>query len=168
MRVAAAALLLALPLGSSAAAAEIVDAQAGYRLSVPAGWTVAETPGARDEVLATFSHEDSDQVLVITRLPGPTDGAWDDDPAYFAALEAGVKKQFSSYERLWTRRIRLGKKKIPALDLWFRSEREGKKIVVGARFLLFRGYSLSLVIDSPGKKRPAATKKLLESFLPLD
>jgi hypothetical protein len=160
----AALLLLAVP--TSASAADLVDAQAGYRLSVPPGWTSADSPGGRDEVLATWTHEESDQVFIIARLPGSTDGAWDADPGYFAAVEAGIKKQFPTYQRLSSRRLILGKKKIPALDLWFRAERDGKKIVVGARFLFLRGRSLSLVVDGPINKRPP--KRLLDSFVPIE
>jgi hypothetical protein len=160
----AAAALLALWWSLTASAAEVVDTRAGWRLDVPPAWTPVEDAG--DGVLASFTHDPSDQLVVVTRVIGPTDAAADRDPAFFAALEAGVKKRWTSYRRLSLRHLTLGKRKVPALDLWFRATRDGKPLVVGARFLFFRGYALSALHEAPGKRRPP--RRLLESFRPVD
>ena len=147
-----------------------------YQIKIPAGWTETELVESDDKtdgevpVKAMYVNDKTNQVLVIARIAAPTDGAEDEkDDAFYEAVEAGVKKQYADYQRISTARKKFGsgKKKVPAFDLWFRAPRDGKKVVVGARFLFFRGYALSLVVDAPGMKKPnAATKKILESFQP--
>lgn len=146
-----------------------------YQLKLPKGWTQTELvePDAKGDgevpVKAMWVNDKTDQVLVIARIPGPTDGAIEDDDAFYEAVEAGVKKQYADYQRISTARKKLGsgKKKIPALDLWFKAPRDGKKVVIGARFLFFKGYALSLVVDAPGARKPSsAMKKIVESFQP--
>lgn len=157
-------LILALLLVAAPAfAAEVADERAGYRLDLPSGWQATEVPNAADAVLATWTHERDDRMLVVVRINGPTDGAWEGDKAFFEAVENGVKKQYSSYERISLKTTKLGKKKVPTLDLWFKAERDGKPVTIGTRFLFMKGYALSLVADG-GSKR--ATRKILESFVP--
>jgi hypothetical protein len=147
---------------------------AEYEVKIPAGWTETEMvePDKNDgevPVRAMYVNDKTNQVLVIARISGPTDGATEDDESFYEAVEAGVKKQYADYQRISLAKKKLGsgKKKVPAMDLWFKAPRDGKKVVIGARFLFFRGYALSLVVDAPGAKKPnAATRKILESFQP--
>jgi hypothetical protein len=162
VRLAAAAALICV-LGATALAADIVDEKVGYKLALPAGWQATEIPGASDAVLATWTHERDDRMVVVVRINGPTNGAWEGDKAFFDAVENGVKKQYATYERLSLKQTRLGKKKVPALDLWFKTERDGKSVTVGTRFLFMKGYALSIVSDGGNKK---AAKKIVESFAP--
>jgi hypothetical protein len=149
-----------------------------YQLKLPAGWTQTELVESDEKtdgevpVRAMYVNDKTNQVLVIARISGPTDGVLgddSDDETFYEAVETGVKKQYADYQRISSTKKKFGsgKKKVPALDLWFRVPRDGKKVVIGARFLFFRGYALSLVVDAPGSRKPnAATKKILESFQP--
>lgn len=162
MRLAAAAALVCVLVGA-ALGAEVVDEKVGYKLTLPAGWQATEIPGANDAVLATWTHEHDDRMVVVVRINGPTDGAWDGDKSFFEAVENGVKKQYATYERVSVKQTKLGKKKVPALELWFKTERDGKSVIVGTRFLFMKGYALSIVSDGGNKK---AAKKIIESFVP--
>lgn len=147
-----------------------VDEKVGYRLSIPDGWrevSLADA-GIAGAPLLIVANDATDQVLVVSRIKGPTDGAWGDDAKFWSELESGVRAQAAGYAKLSSRKLKLGKKKIPAYDLWFRAERDGKPATFGVRFLFFRGYALSLVVDSPGKRTDAVARKIVDSFGPVD
>jgi hypothetical protein len=174
----------ALAAGALATAGALVAAPAGpawaddepeYQLKLPAGWTQTELvepddkDGGEVPVRAMYVNDKTNQMLVIARISGATDGSTEDDATFYDAVEAGVKKQYADYQRISSARKKFGsgKKKVAAFDLWFKAPRDGKKVVIGARFLFFKGYALSLVVDAPGAKKPsAAMKKIVESFQP--
>jgi hypothetical protein len=157
---------------SAAEPTEHVDQRVNYRLTLPAGWSRAELVDDAEEVselIAMWTSDKTNQVIAIARIPGPTDGAHAGEADFFANVEGGVKKQFATYTRLshTKRKFGSGRKAVPGYDLWFRTDRDGKKVVFGARFLFFRGYALSIIVDQPGsRKASAATKKIVESFRP--
>lgn len=176
MRGARAALALAVLLAATAAGAKkrsdsaYVDKRSGFRLNIPSGWQAMTTvegdsPGAP---LLTVTNDKTDQLLMVTKIKGPTDGAWNDDPQFFELIESGIEAQSEGFERLSAKKLRVGKKKVPAYELWFRVDRQGKPYTIGARFLFFKGYALSLVVDTPGKRADGAAKKIVGSFAPAD
>src|SRR5262249_59138952 len=66
--------------------------------------------------------------LVVVRMRGNTDAAYDPKSSYLAGLEEGVAKESPGYHRLAATQRKLGpsgqsgkkkKKKLPAYDLWF-------------------------------------------------
>lgn len=145
-----------------------VDVKAGFRLVLPGTLDPAPRDDLPNAPLLVAKDSAQARVLVVARIKGPTDGAYSDDPAFFTELEQGVRAQSDGFERLSARRLRLGKRKVPAYDLWFRARRDGRPWIVGARFLFFRGYALSLVLDASGKRVPPAIRRTLESFVPVE
>jgi hypothetical protein len=154
-----------------AAAGEVSDEILNYKLTVPDGWTrteLAEGSGGED-LVAMWTRDESDQIAVITKFVGPTDDAVNKEKTFFDDVEKGLKRNYAVYKRLSAKKTQIGKgkKKVPAYEVWFRTERDGKPVVIGARFLFFKGYALSLIIDQPGARRAGPmTKKLLGSFAP--
>jgi hypothetical protein len=150
--------------------ARVVDQAAGYEVSLPAGWQRAEMVDAKKvpELVAMFTSDATGQVIVISSIAGSTDDAYSGKEDFFQGVERGVTRSFPGFKSISSRRHTLGKAKLPALDLWFRASRDGKDVVVGARFVFYKGRALSLVIDQPGVKKPGkATRAILESFKPV-
>ena len=159
-----------------------VDEEHGFQLVLPDGWQRVEQDtgaGAASAPVYKAANDRTGQWMVVIVTKGPTDDADGDGSAALANFEAGFAAA-AGYKRLSIQRKDIapakpapgaktpaGKpKKTPAVDLWFTMQRDGKSVVVGARGLLFRSYVLTLVVDAPGTRAPAATKKLLESFQP--
>jgi hypothetical protein len=122
--------------------------------------------------LRLWHQRETDRVLVLSRMRGNTDGVWSDRPpsreAFFDGVEAGLKKDQPGYRRLERKARLLGPKKVPALDVWFRTGTGDDRRVVGARFLFFRTIGFMLVLESPKKTRIERDgRKLLESFVPI-
>ncbi len=147
------------------------DDKAGFQVTVPDGWVQVNLAQNAAGALATFANDATGQLLVITRVDGPTDDAAKDDAAFYATLEAGVKKAARGYKKLSSsaRKLTVGKtkKRVRAFDLWFRVDRDKTTVTMGARWLFMSGYALSLMIDSPSKKSDAAAQKIVSSFAPL-
>lgn len=154
-----------------------VDTAAGFQLTLPAGWEQVTLPvGEGAGPLVTFAADATDQLLVVTRIDGPTDGAYAGEQGFYDRIEAGAEQQTAGYKRISAKPRNVARAKatkkaatkqpVPGFDLWFRMEREGQVVTVGARYLFFKGYALSIVIDSPTKKTDAAAKKIVESFVP--
>jgi hypothetical protein len=119
-----------------------------------------------------WHHRASDRVLVLSRMRGNTDAVWSDRSgardSFFDGVEAGVRKQQPGYRRLERRTRVLGARKVPTMDLWYRSGDGKQRRLVGTRFLFFRTIGFMLILDAPGKGRvDAGTRRLLESFQPL-
>jgi hypothetical protein len=169
-----------------AAPAPFVDDEHGFQLVLPDGWQRVEQDtgagGAAGAPVYKAANDRTGQWLVVISTKGPTDDADADHDGGAAAL-ANFESGFAGaagYKRLSLQRkeIAPGKpppgaktpatkpRKVPAVDLWFTMQRDGKPVVVGARGLMFRSYVLTLVVDAPGTKIPAATRRLLESFAP--
>ena len=112
----------------------------------------------------------SERLVVLARMRGNTDGAWAEErarvQAFHDGVEAGVKKRVQNYRRLERRGRTLGARKVPALDLWYRTGAGKARRVVGVRFLFFRTIGFFLVVESPGSRVDRDTRKLLESFGP--
>jgi len=127
----------------------------------------SEEPG----ILRLWHHRETDRVLVLSRMRGNTDAAWGDKPAreaFFDGVESGMKKGQTDYRRLARKAHELGPKKVPALDLWFRSGSGSERRVVGARFVFFRTIGFMLVVESPKKRQVERdARRMLESFQPL-
>jgi hypothetical protein len=158
-------LLVALGGAAGAEPLEILDGQARWGIELPDGFSAEETEELGEgTMLARFS-DPAGRRVVVARLRGNTDGAYDGARSYFAGLEEGVKAQTPGYRRLASAQRKLGKKgKIPAFDLWFRA----KGAVRGSRFVLLKGYALVLTVDAPSARRvDRALKKALESFAPM-
>jgi hypothetical protein len=147
-----------------------VDTDRGFRLHVGPAWTPAppaETSAASGAILV-WAHERTGQLLVVSRMTGLTDGAYAQDPAYLALVEEGVKSRSPGYRRVSLRPLFLpsGKDRVPALDLVFRMQREGKAVVMATRFLFFKNYALTLTVDAPGGQLDPSTRRILHSFRP--
>jgi hypothetical protein len=145
---------------------------AGFELALPDGWRQVEqnTGGGDDEPLLKVTSDASNQWLVVVKVKGPTDDAWDKPEVALKNFESGFATapgyvRISLDKRSLPRRPG-AKSQIPAADLWFSTERAGAPVTVGARALFFKGYSLTLVVDSPGKKPSKAAKAVLGSFVP--
>jgi hypothetical protein len=184
-RAALIALLLLVPALAAAKkvdAPPFVDAEHGFQLSLPDGWQRVEqdTGGAAAGTpIYKATNDKSGQWLVVILTKGPTDDADGDGAAALANFESGFSAA-AGYKRLSLEKKDIapakpapgvktaaGKpKKLPAVDLWFTMQRDGKPVTVGARGLMFKSYVLTLVVDAPGTKVPGATRKLLESFRP--
>jgi hypothetical protein len=186
MRWSAALLLLCANVAAAAPPARkagpYVDAERGFQLQLPPGWQAVEQDtgaGAAGTPVFKAANDKTGQWLVVILTKGPTDDAEGDGQAALDNFESGWTSA-PGYKRLSLQRRDVmpakaapgakapaGKpKKLPAVDLWFSMQREGKPVVVGARGLLFKSYVLTLVVDAPGTRIPPATKKLLESFQP--
>lgn len=145
-----------------AAADEIVDAELRVRVELPAGFAPREAAAG-----AAWSHPETGQLAALIRLDGPTRGAWVGDAEFFAGLEAGIQKHTPGYRRLAHKRSRVGG--LPAYDLWFRRRGDDGDRVLGVRFLFYRSYGVSLILETPagayarGKRACAA---LLASLRP--
>jgi hypothetical protein len=149
-----------------------VDDVAGFTLTLPAGWQRVEqkTGGGDAEPLYKATNDKTDQFLVVVRLKGPTDDAWEKPDEALASFEQGFAKA-DGYARMSLKAHKLPRRKglkgtIPAADLWFRMTRGGKVVAVGARAIFFRGYTLTIVVDSPGKQPTKGAKAVVESFAP--
>jgi hypothetical protein len=162
MKKAGAVVLLAASV-AVAAPAVVTDDDSHWQLDVPDGWTPADLPEITEgKALAAWSSNHGR--LVIVRMRGNTDAAYDGKAAYFAGLEEGVQKEAPGYHRLAATQRKLGKKKkIPAYDLWYRAAAG----VRGIRFIFMKNYSVLATVDVPGATKigPEA-KKILESFGP--
>jgi hypothetical protein len=158
----AAAVALALIATASAAHAEVFrDADRRFELELPAAWT-------KDSDALLWRNSDTDQVMVVTRIDGPTSDAWRGRRSFFDAVEKGVRDSADSFKSLRRRRGKAGR--VPTLDLWFQYRAtDGADVTVAMRFLFFRRYTLSLAIDTPAKrfrKHRRAVRKLTKSFKP--
>jgi hypothetical protein len=170
---------LALAIGAGAAhgkgkrgPAPYVDAERGFVVTLPAGWQpVGQDAGEGAAApLLKVTNDKTGQWLVVLLVKGPTDDAAGDGKAALDNLEAGFATA-SGYRRLERKRRELpageGKKgKVAAADLWFVMTRDGKPVVVGVRALFFKTYTLTLVVDAPGKRIPRETRGIVESFAP--
>ena len=181
---AAAALLGAAPadgLARKPQATPYFDVERAFQLQLPAGWLRVEQDTGEGQTAPLYkaANDATGQWLVVILTRGPTDDADGDGQAALANFEAGFAGA-TGYKRLSLKRRDLlpGKpapgtkasaakpRALPAIDLWFTMQRDGKPVVVGARTLLYKSYALTLVVDAPGSKVPRTTKALLESFLP--
>jgi len=142
----------------------VVDRDWGYQVEIPAGWTELSTADRPPEVLRGWIDERSGRLVVVSRVSGPSE-----DPP-LRVVEAGIKDKAHGYRRLSARKRGLGpgrKAKVPGWDLWFRLERDGKPVTMGARFLFYKSYALSILVDVPGRRGPSAeARRIVESFLP--
>lgn len=148
-----------------------VDLERGFRVLLGPAWQKAEpalTSTAGRPVLVV-THARTGQLVVISRMAGPTDGAYARDPHFFALVEQGVKARSPGYQRTGWRPhfLARGKERIPTLDLSFRMKRDGQPIWVATRFLFFKSYALSLVVDAPHGKIDRTTRRLVDSFRPV-
>jgi hypothetical protein len=182
------ALVAIVVVGAAAAAARkppptpFVDVEHGFQLTLPSGWQrVEQDTGATGPAAPLYkaANDAGAQWLVVVSQKGPTDDAEGAGEAALANFEAGFAGA-PGYKRLSLarREVLPGKpqpgvrasnakpRKLPAIDLWFTMQRDGKSVVVGARGLMFRSYVLTLVVDAPGSKVPRATRGLVESFVP--
>jgi hypothetical protein len=159
-----------------------VDADHGFQLTLPGGWTAVEQDtgsGAAGTPIYKATNDRTGQWLVVILTKGPTDDVDGDGAAALTNFESGFAGA-AGYKRLSLQKkdvtaakpapgvkAAAGKpRKTPAVDLWFTMQRDGKPVTVGARGLMFKSYVLTLVVDAPGTKVPGATKKLLEGFRP--
>jgi hypothetical protein len=165
----AALVLVLLTAAAKPSPAPYVDAERGFQVALPAGWQrVVQTTaaGAREPVLKA-SNDAASQWLVVLVERGPTDEAAD---AALEHLESGFRSA-AGYKRLSLRKKTLAtgvkKNTLPAIDLWFVMQRDGKPVTVGVRAILYPSYVLTLVVDAPGRKSPdRSTRRLVESFRP--
>jgi hypothetical protein len=171
----AAAAVLLLVAGGAAAAkkkpAPLVH-EAGFEVVLPDGWRRVEqdTGGGEHEPLLKLTSDKTNQWGVVVRMKGPTDDAWEKPAEALGRFEAGFSTA-AGYQKISAKALKLPRRKgakgtIPAADLWFKMQRDGKPVTVGARALFFKGYTLALVVDSPGKKPNAQAKAVLASFVP--
>jgi hypothetical protein len=158
------AVLVLLGAAPALAAEPVVDRKWGFQIEVPEGWKPLPLDGAPPEVLLLYAHEGSDRLLVISRVVGPA------EDAELETVESGIREKARRYQRLSATKKTIGpgrRKKVPAWDLWFRLEREGRPVTMGARFLFYKSYALSILVDSRGRGRPSReVKKIVESFVP--
>ena len=142
----------------------VVDRDWGYQVEIPPGWKELPATARPPEVLLAWTHERSGRLVMVSRVTGPSD-----DPP-LRVVEAGIKDKAHGYRRISARRRSVGpgrKVKVPAWDLWFHLERGGKPVTMGARFLFYRSYALSILVDVPGRGPPSAeARRIVESFVP--
>jgi len=149
---------------SEAAPAVVSDDDSRWQLDLPDGWTPAAPPEVTEgKPLAAWSSAHGR--VVVVRLRGNTDAAYDPKSSYLAGLEEGVAKESPGYRRLAATQRKLGKKKkLPAYDLWFRTSAG----VRGIRFIFMKNYTMLATIDVPGATRIGPeSKKIIESFAPM-
>jgi hypothetical protein len=148
---------------AAAAPVAIVDDETRWQLDLPDGWETIEVPApATGKTLAAFAA--GARRVVVARVRGNTDGAYDGKPGFYAGLEEGVAQAVPGYARLSGEPKKLGKKgKLPAYDLWYRTG-DG---VRGVRFIFLHGYTLMATTDLPGQRSVARdARRLIESFGP--
>jgi hypothetical protein len=142
----------------------VVDRRWGYQVDIPEGWKAQPLEGAPPDVLLLYTHEPSDRMLVVSKVTGPS------EDADLEVLEAGIQAKAQRYKRLSAKKRALGlgrKSKVPAWDLWFRLERDGRPVTMGTRFLFYKSYALSILVDAPGSRTPGReARKIVESFVP--
>lgn len=163
MRLLALALLGAVRV-AAAAPTVVPDDDSRWQIDLPDGWAPAELPEVTEgKTLAAWSSDHGR--LVVARMRGNTDAAYDPKSSYLAGLEEGVAKEAPGYRRLAATQRKLGKKKkLPAYDLWFRTGTG----VRGIRFIFMKNYTVLASIDVPGiRKIGPESKKILESFGPV-
>ena len=159
-------LVLAVFLPSLAAAAPtiVTEDDSHWQIDLPDGWTPADLPAVVEgKALAAWSSER--RRLVVVRMRGNTDAAYDSKSSYLAGLEEGVAKEVPGYRRLAATQRKVGgkKRKLPVYDLWFRTAGG----VRGIRFIFMKNYTVLASVDLPGAtKIPSEARKMLESFVP--
>jgi hypothetical protein len=173
--VAAAAVLVAATLAAAGPVGQrVVDPELRYRVELPMGWTrapVADPPAAAPatRVVAVWRGVDGSELLVISRIAGPTEGAWRAQPGFFDAVERGVERGAAGYARLSRREHRIDG--VPAMDLWYRGRgAEGAEVVVGMRFLFFRRGALALAVEAPAgrsRRAPSTLRAIVDAFRPI-
>ena len=152
---------------AAAAPTVVADDDSRWQLDLPDGWAPAELPEVTEgKALAAWSSDHGR--LVVVRMRGNTDAAYDPKSSYLAGLEEGVAKEAPGYHRLAATQRKLGpskkKKKLPAYDLWFKTS-DG---VRGIRFIFMKNYTVLASIDVPGlRKIGPESRKILESFGPM-
>jgi hypothetical protein len=156
-----------------ARAEKIENPTQNWTFELAGTWTegdAAEEPG----VLKLWHQDETDRILVLSRLRGNTDAVYSDrDGAretFFDSVEAGVKAQQPGYRRVerTVRELGKGKRKTRALDLWYRCGEGKERRLVGTRFLFFRTIGFMLTLEAPAATRvDRGSRKLLESFVPI-
>lgn len=136
------------------------DDDSRWQFMLPTGWEAAEPPPlAEGRVLAVYTNHG--QKLIIARLRGNTEGAYDNKAAFFSGLETGVRNENEGWRRLSGNLRRLGsKRKLPAYDLWYRAG----GALHGMRFIFTRSDAVILHLETQGAER--AARRLVESFGP--
>jgi hypothetical protein len=135
-----------------------------WQVDLPDGWETAAIPATQQgAILATYERTGGWR-LVVARLRGNTDAAYDGDQTFFSGLEDGVRQDADGYRRLAAKQRTFGKKnKIPVYDLWYRTTSG----VRGSRFFLMKGYVVVGTIEVPrARKVDAAARRILESMAP--
>lgn len=150
---------------TAAAPTVVAEDDSRWQLDLPDGWSPADLPEVTEgKALAAWSSDHGR--LVVVRMRGNTDAAYDAKSGYLAGLEEGVAKEAPGYRRLAATQRKLGKKKklLAAYDLWFRTSAG----VRGIRFVFMKNYTVLASIDVPGaSKIGPESKKIIESFGPM-
>ena len=129
---------------------------------MPAGWQAIALPDL-PEGKALAAYASGERRVVVARLRANTDGAFEGKAAFFAGLEQGVQRDAEGYRRLAASVRKLGKRRLPGYDLWYRAG----GTVHGARFIFTRTYAFVLHLELPDAQAvDKAAKRLLESFQP--
>jgi hypothetical protein len=163
------ALVILAALGGIANAAplKVADDTAGYRLTLPDGWTTLPEAVSGDTI-AAFTHPDGAKLVIVKHVVDSAD-AWAGKDAFFAEVSKGLASSSPGYTKLSESRRTLGANKTPALDVWFVRTRPGGLAAElhGVRFLFPRGYALSAVLVDPSRTRvDNGVKLLLDGFQP--
>ncbi|MBI4509830.1 MAG: hypothetical protein HY698_09335 [Deltaproteobacteria bacterium] len=118
--------------------------------------------------MAAFSHEPTGQVLVVTRLVGPTENPH--DTGTLKTILAGLRGSARGYRLISARArdLKLRDKRPPAVyDAWLGATRHRARVVMGARFLVYQSHVLALMIEVPrGSRDLRSARRIVESFRP--
>jgi len=163
------ALAVVLAIAADAAVADTYRSETDYFQlelgeSVKRVATVAAT-GEATTLVATFAGKGLH--AAITRVAFPNPRAWRRDAEFFLEVEAGLSKSTAGYRLLSRKQHKLGR--VPALDLRFRRELDGKAQTVHARFLFFRTFSITLMVgvnDGVPRAAQRTALALTQSFKP--
>ena len=145
------------------AADPVVDRKWGYQIEIPDGWEAEPLQEGLPDVLLLYSHAKSERLLFVSKLVGPTT----EDPT-LETVESGIRAKATGYKRVSAKKRTIGpgrKNKIFAWDLWFKVKRDGKKVTFATRFLFYKSYALSILVDASGGST-REVRKIVESFVP--
>lgn len=155
------------PRGPRLAGTIHIDPERRFQILLPEGWRPVALADPPPPTLLFAAGDATDQMLVVSRVVGPTENAHG-DPAVLASLETGLASRATGYRRLSVKKRLVGRRAIPAYDLWFAIERAGRPVTMAARFLFYPGHALSVLVDAPSPRARRVARRIVESFAPVD
>ena len=145
-------------------APRLIDAKTGYAVVIPPSFVPMVPPAAPEELVAMWSGPGS-QVIVVTRSLGPRA---DDASQLGQVLVRELTDSSDDFTLLSSRPHAFGegRRQVRAHDIVYRHRLAEQLHTVSVRFLLYRGATVTIAAQTPGRRPSPAARAAVTSFSP--